>query len=82
MTVEKENNTITGYYSNYKVYFVQWHFKFRINIKYCNDCGEGNGNPLLYSCLENPRDREAWGAAIYGVAQSQTQLKRLSMLAL
>ena len=40
--------------------------------------GEGNGNPLQYSCLENPRDRGAWWAAIYGVAQSRTQLKRLS----
>ena len=40
--------------------------------------GEGNGNPLQCSCLENPRDRGAWWAAIYGVAQSQTQLQRLS----
>ena len=40
--------------------------------------GEGNGNPLQCSCLENPRDRGAWWAAIYGVAQSGTQLKRLS----
>ena len=40
--------------------------------------GEGNGNPLQYSCLENPRDRGAWWAAVYGVAQSRTQLKRLS----
>ena len=40
--------------------------------------GEGNGNPLQYSCLENPRDRGAWWAAIYGVTQSQTRLKRLS----
>ena len=40
--------------------------------------GEGNGNPLQYSCLENPRDRGAWWAAIYGVAQSRTRLKRLS----
>ena len=39
--------------------------------------GEGNGNPLL-SCLENPRDGGAWWAAIYGVAQGRTQLKRLS----
>ena len=39
---------------------------------------EGNGNPLQCSCLENPRDRGAWGAAVYGVTQSQTQLKRLS----
>ena len=35
-------------------------------------------NPLQYSCLENPRDRGAWWAAIYGVAQSQTRLMRLS----
>ena len=40
--------------------------------------GEGNGNPLQCSCLENPRDGEAWWAAFYGVAQSQTRLKRLS----
>ena len=40
--------------------------------------GEENGNPLQYSFLENPRDREAWWAAIYGVAQSWTRLKRLS----
>ena len=40
--------------------------------------GEGNGNPLQYSCLENPKDSGAWWAAVYGVAQGQTQLKRLS----
>ena len=40
--------------------------------------GEGNGNPLQYSCLENPVDEGAWWAAIYGVAQSRTRLKRLS----
>ena len=40
--------------------------------------GEGNGNPLQCSCLENPRDGRAWWAAVYEVAQSQTQLKRLS----
>ena len=40
--------------------------------------GEGNGNPLPCSCLENPRDGEAWWAAVYGVAQSRTRLKRLS----
>ena len=34
--------------------------------------GEGNGNPLQCSCLENPRERGAWWAAIYGIAQSQT----------
>ena len=41
--------------------------------------GEGNGNPLQYSCLENPVDRGAWWVAVHGVAQSWTQLKRLSM---
>ena len=40
--------------------------------------GEGNGNPLRCSCLENPRDRGAWWAAINGIAQSQTRLKWLS----
>ena len=39
---------------------------------------EGNGNPLQYSCLENPMDEGAWWAAVYGVAQSGTRLKRLS----
>ena len=40
--------------------------------------GEGNGNPLKCSCLENPRNGRAWWAAVYGVAQSRIQLKRLS----
>ena len=44
---------------------------------YCSP-GVGNGNPLQYSCLENPRDRGAWWAAVYGVTQSQTRLTRLS----
>ena len=43
--------------------------------------GKGNGNPLRYSCLENPVDRGAWWAAVHRVAQSQTRLKRLSMQA-
>ena len=40
--------------------------------------GEGNGNPLQCSCLENPRDGESWWAAVYGVAQSRTRLTWLS----
>ena len=40
---------------------------------------EGHGNPLQYSCLENPMDRGAWRATVHGVAKSRTQLKRLSM---
>ena len=51
----------------------QLHFHFSLSC-----IGEGNGNPLQCSCLENPRDSEAWWAAIYGVAQSWTRLKRLS----
>ena len=36
--------------------------------------GEGNDNPLQYSCLENPMDRGAWGATVHGVAKNQTQV--------
>ena len=51
----------------------QLHFHFSLSC-----FGEGNGNPLQCSCLENPRDEGAWWAAVYGVAQSQTRLKWLS----
>ena len=44
--------------------------------------GEGNGNPLQYSCLESTVDKGAWWAAVHGVAQSWTRLKQLSMHAL
>ena len=51
----------------------------RLHFHFSLSCiGEGNGNPLQYSCLENPRDGGAWWAAVYGVAQSQTRLKQLS----
>ena len=51
----------------------------RVHFHFSLSCtGEGNGNPLQCSCLENPRDGGAWWAAVYGVAQSQTWLKRLS----
>ena len=46
------------------------HFHFSLSC-----IGEGNGNPLQCSCLENPRDRGAWWAAISGISQSQTRLK-------
>ena len=42
--------------------------------------GGGHGNPLQYSCLGNPMDREAWQAAVYGVAKCWTQLKQLSTM--
>ena len=51
----------------------------RLHFHFSLSCiGEGNGNPLQCSCLENPRDSGAWWAAISGVAQSWTRLKRLS----
>ena len=51
----------------------------RLHFHFSLSCiGEGNGNPLQCSCLENPRDRGAWWAAVYGLAQSRTQLRRLS----
>ena len=51
----------------------------RLHFHFSLSCiGEGNGNPLLCSCLENPRNGGAWWAAVYGVAQSRTRLKRLS----
>ena len=49
------------------------HFHFSLSR-----IGEGNGNPLQCSCLENPRDGGAWWAVVYGVAQSRTRLKPLS----
>ena len=53
----------------------EWlHFHFSLSC-----IREGNGNPLQCSCLENPRDGGAWWAAVYGVAQSRTQLKQLSI---
>ena len=51
----------------------QLHFHFSLSC-----IGEENGNPLQCSSLENPRDGGAWWAAVYGVAQSRTRLKRLS----
>ena len=52
----------------------EWlHFHFSLSC-----IGEGNGNPLQCSCLDNPRDGRAWWAAVYGVAQSRTQLTWLS----
>ena len=51
----------------------------RLHFHFSLSCiGEGNGNPLQCFCLENPRDGVAWWAAVYGVAQSRTRLKRLS----
>ena len=51
----------------------QLHFHFSLSC-----VGEGNGDPLQCSCLENPREGGAWWAAVYGVAQSRTRLKPVS----
>ena len=51
----------------------------RLHFHFSLSClGEGNGNPLQCSCLENPRDGGAWWADVYGIAQSRTRLKQLS----
>ena len=55
------------------------HTTERLHFHFSLSCfGEGNGNPFQCFCLENPRDRGAWQAAISGVAQSRTRLKQLS----
>ena len=57
-------------------HMTEWfHFHFSLSC-----IGEGNGNPLLCSCLENPRDGGAWWASVYGITQSQTRLKWLSKI--
>ena len=45
---------------------------------HCGNIGEGDGNPLQYSCLENPMDGGAWWAAVHGVAKSQTRLSNFT----
>ena len=55
----------------------------RLHFHFSLSCiGEGNSNPLQCSCLENPRDGGTWWAAVYGVAQSRTRLKRLGSILL
>ena len=57
----------------------EWDTTERLHFHFTLSCiGEGNGNPLQCSCLENPRGRGAWWAAVYGVAQSRRPPKRLS----
>ena len=59
--------------------FTHWDTTERLHFHFSlSRTGGGNGNPLQCSCLENPRDGEAWWAAVRGVAQSRTRLKRLS----
>ena len=56
----------------------RWHLSDWATSLSLSCIGEGNGNPLQCSCLENPRDQGAWRAAVYGVTQSRTRLKQLS----
>ena len=57
----------------------EWETTGQLHLHFSVSCiGGGNGNPLQCSCLENPRDGEARWAAVYGVTQSQTRLKRVS----
>ena len=64
---------VTGSRTRLSDFTFNFHFHFSLSC-----IGEGNGNPLQCSCLEDPRDGGAWWAAVYGVAQSRTRLKRLS----
>ena len=66
-------------YWSFNFFTLLFSFIKRLFSSFSLSCtGEGNGNPLQYYYLENPRDRGAWWAAIYGVAQSRTQLKQHS----
>ena len=58
--------------------FSQPHRKSHLFFSLTLDIAEGNGTPLQYSCLENPRDGEAWQAAVQGVAESQTRLSNFT----
>ena len=73
--------TILVKQSTSQVEFLQKWFSVRksIILGYQGYYGEGNGSPLQYSCLDNSMDRGAWWAAVHGVTQSQTWLKRLSI---
>jgi len=59
----------TGFLYNFDIEMTCLHF-----ISSTTSCGEGNGTPLQYSCLENPMDGGAWWATVHGVAKSQTRL--------
>ena len=67
----KTKPTVNIFFESYKYVFMNCQVLLWLYF------GEGNGNPLQCSCLENPMDREAWQAAVRGIAQSRTRLKRL-----
>ena len=73
----------------YILSFVKWAFQVALleknlpanagDLRNARSSGEGHGNPLHYSCLENPMDRGAWRATVCKVAKSKTRLKQLSI---
>ena len=67
---------VLKYLSNAEMYIAE----LRSSCLTLRNYGEGNGNPLQYSCLENPMDGEAWWAIVHGVAKSQTRLSDLTLL--
>ena len=73
---------IEYYYYNIVIlllyYIIQYYYIILVYIIQYNIIGEGNGNPLQYSCLENPMDGGAWQASVHGVAKSWTQLSNFT----
>ena len=67
-----KHGTTAKFYIKVKTYSGMKKKPKMIHILKCRKSGEGNGNPLQYSCLENPKDRGAWWAAVYAVAESDT----------
>ena len=78
LTSQGSISTVTDAANKYSVFFPCLLSCVCVCVCVCVCAGEGNGNPLQRSCLENPGDGRAWWAAVYGVAQSRTRLKRLS----
>ena len=72
-TVHTVAKSQTRLLASLSLFFSVTHFHFSLSCT-----GEGNGNPLQCSCLENPRDRGSWWAAVYGVARSRKRLKQFS----
>ena len=76
ITHSKYNKHIPAYHSSTHSVNIYWGIAIIPGLG--RSSGEGNGNPLQYSCLENSMDRGTWWAAVHGVAKSWTRLKRLS----
>ena len=66
--------------SSQKFHYLPFTFTFIVCLWVAVKFGEGNGNPLQYSCLENPMDGGAWQAAVHGVTKSWTRLSNFSFI--